>query len=503
MKSRSPLFKYTLFFALGIVTTGNIILSPTLLSLLLLSLFTLSLILYLINSKKRVHPVNVALNCSLLILYFFLGSWSASLSYNRGVEGVSQIIARVEREPLQLLVERKSYSKKGNSATLITYSKRYRERVVLFTNSDELIKKIDEGQILTINPKLKEIWLEERFQPGYRDWLIKKGCYSWGYLNKRELIDITTDALSIFTLSRELKRPFIDKIRERSRGEVWGETLIALTTGEKEELDREVVEWFKKSGTMHLMAVSGLHIGFLYFLITNLLSLLGRGSYKNFIKGGITLSIIWIYALVSGLSTSSVRASLMVTVLIISQLLSKEYSTLNALSISALITLLYNPNAIFLLGFQLSYCAILSILLINPYFEKSFRVKNPIFRRALKVLSITLSVQLGLSAIIVLNFGELPLYSLISNIVVIPIASIVIPVAILAISLEFLVAIPAVIYKFLKIGVEFMMQFLSRVEELPGNLIVVEQNSIEQYFLVSLTLILSIYTIVKGLYPSN
>lgn len=503
MRSTSTLLKYTLFYAIGVLFAYNLLLPISTLTITLLCFFTLSLTLHKINRRKRNYLINIFLLLSYLLLFLTLGSWRATLSPYIGGEYQSQISNRASEAPLQLLIEKRGVSRTGKSVVLTAYSKKYRERVILYITDNQLKEKIKPGSIVTIKSVLKPFELSHYVTSGYLKWLKRRGCFNWGYLNRKDIIEIGFNRYSIYALSNMLKEPFINKIIESSKGEAWGATLIALTTGERDYLERGVMDSFRNSGTVHLMSVSGLHIGFVYLIVIRITSLFGRGERLKRVRALMVIVAVWVYSLMCGLSISSIRASSMITVLALSKLISSEYNTINALAVSALITLLFNPLELLNLGFQLSYCAILSTLFITPYFSKVLAVKNRFFNAPLKLIAVTLSIQIGLSIITILNFGEIPLYSLLANLVVIPLASILIPFAIATFTLSLFLSIPTIVIKFLMHGVEFLQLFVERVEQLPNSVIVMEHNSIEQYFVVAFLILTIIYTSIKGSLHTN
>lgn len=213
--------------------------------------------------------------------------------------------------------------------------------------------------------------------------------------------------------------------------------IIALTCGDRTHLQPETKKDFQTTGVAHLLALSGLHIGILYKFLQKLLFFLpGRGGRAAKIRGGCTLLLLWLYALVTGLSSSIARAVLMCTCYEISGWQEEPKNGLQALSISALVLICSNPTAPLDLGFQLSYLAMLGIFLIHPILEKLLekqvdieacnRWQNRLFQGAnhlWKTLSITLSCQFSTLPILLLRFHSIPLAFQLANLLAAPLTA--------------------------------------------------------------------------------
>ena len=146
----------------------------------------------------------------------------------------------------------------------------------------------------------------------------------------------------------------------------------ALTFGYKDFLDDPLKHAFSSTGAMHVLAVSGLHVGIVYILIIGIFNLLRLETKYNWVKHLVLLICIWFYALITGMSPSVIRASTMLTFFILAEFFNKSTSAYNILAASAILLLIINPFFIMQVGFQLSYLAVLGILYIQPKIEKLF-----------------------------------------------------------------------------------------------------------------------------------
>lgn len=194
----------------------------------------------------------------------------------------------------------------------------------------------------------------------------------------------------------------------------------ALTLGQREMLSEDITEGFRRSGITHILAVSGLHVGMFSLLVLGLLSFFkGR---LNFIPPLAAIIAIWCFALVTGLGPSVTRASLMFTFLHAGLLIRRGVNSINSLLASAFVLLVINPALLFNTGFQLSYSAVLFILLFYRDLHSLIPVKNKLLNKLWSMTAVTLLAQAGTLPFIIFYFNSVPLLSVVTNIIAVPAA---------------------------------------------------------------------------------
>lgn len=207
--------------------------------------------------------------------------------------------------------------------------------------------------------------------------------------------------------------------------------IAALTLGDRDMLDREQLEAFARSGVMHIMAVSGLHVGMISMALSWMLFFL-RGRLKP-LKAVITVPLLWGFAFITGLSPSVLRATIMFTFLQAGTLTRRPASSMNSLLASAFIMTAARPAVLFEAGFQLSYLAVGFILLFYSRFSGLIRPRNRILRYVWQVTALSLVAQAGTMALTVRLFNIFPLLFPLSNILVVPITFLVLMLTMLLI----------------------------------------------------------------------
>lgn len=201
--------------------------------------------------------------------------------------------------------------------------------------------------------------------------------------------------------------------------------LSALTLGYQDELSDEVKQGFRTTGTVHVLSVSGLHVGIIYLMISFLLGFINRGAKYYWLKPILIILFLWIYAFITGLPSSVVRASAMLSVFCASQIFSKKSFSLHALFITAFFMLLYNPLFFFDIGFQLSFISVLSILLLQPIASGLLKIENKYIRYIWQMFILSVVAQLATFPICLYYFGTFPTYFFIGNLLVIPLVSLI------------------------------------------------------------------------------
>ncbi|WP_333808904.1 ComEC/Rec2 family competence protein [Flavobacterium sp.] len=197
----------------------------------------------------------------------------------------------------------------------------------------------------------------------------------------------------------------------------------ALILGQRLELDKETIADYSNAGVIHILAISGLHISIIYFFIVLLLKPLKRVKFGAEIQLLIVLSILWLFALLTGLPASVTRAVTLFSFISIGNYFNHPKAIYNALAISAFLILLVKPNAIFDIGFQLSYVAVLSIVLFQPFYRKFYFSENKIAIYFTDIVLVSLAAQIGVLPLSLYYFNQLPLLFLLANLVIIPLST--------------------------------------------------------------------------------
>ncbi|HKZ36510.1 MAG TPA: ComEC/Rec2 family competence protein, partial [Chryseolinea sp.] len=212
----------------------------------------------------------------------------------------------------------------------------------------------------------------------------------------------------------------------------------ALVLGITDGLDNELLTAYKGTGAMHILAVSGLHVGIIYGLLLFLLKPLQKVKHGKWFLAGISIVVLWLYAFITGLSPSVLRAVTMFSFVALAKPAQHRTNIYNILAASAFCILLYDPYLIMSIGFQLSYLAVLGIVYLQSGIYKLWEPTNRLLDEVWKVSSVSIAAQLATFALGLLYFHQFPNYFLLSNLFVIPGSFIVLIAGLVLLALSFI-----------------------------------------------------------------
>ena len=247
--------------------------------------------------------------------------------------------------------------------------------------------------------------------------------------------------------------------------------VLALVLGQKDDLTAEISDAYARSGTMHVLAVSGLHVGIICWVLCLLLvpfKYLGR---LRLLSSGIALLVLWFYAFVTGLSPSVLRAITMFTFLVVASMLGRQTSTYNTLSIAAFLLLFWNPSWIFSVGFQLSYLAVIGILYLQPRIYRLLTPNYWLLDKLWLLSAVSLGAQLSTAPLSVYYFHQFPTYFLLANWVVVPAAFAIVCLGLLVLATCFWPGLSATIAWLLEKVVLGVNVWIECTQKLPYSLV--------------------------------
>lgn len=233
--------------------------------------------------------------------------------------------------------------------------------------------------------------------------------------------------------------------------------------------DRSLIEYddkqnFVNSGVIHVLAVSGLHVGFIAIIFYALFS-----RFHIFTRSILTIAGLLFFMFLTGVPASVFRATLMAVILILSRITGRSNNIFNNLAIAGLVILIINPTDILNPGFQLSFSAVLSIIIFAPYFDRN--IKKLKLQKSIKAIftlfAVSFAAQIGTLPFTLYYFGKLSLISLVANLIVIPLIGIIVGIAITGLFLSFLSISISVFYS---ITNNLLTEFLFALTEFTGNM---------------------------------
>lgn len=255
----------------------------------------------------------------------------------------------------------------------------------------------------------------------YAQWLSLQNIYHTTFLNKEEYVK--TDLHSgnpIFAFSFNARDYFNSVLQHYLPDSSVLGVASALVLGLRNQVDDDLINAYAHSGTIHILAVSGLHVGAIYLLLVFLTAFIPKKKWYIVAKLLIFILGLWFYALLTGLSPSVVRATVMFSFIAIGDEMGRKTNLFNSLAGAALLTLCFDPKAIFSVGFQLSYIAVAGIGLLYSSFYNLLSPKTWLLRKVWQLLCVSLAAQIATFPLTVYYFHQFPNYFLFSNVLIVP-----------------------------------------------------------------------------------
>ena len=292
-------------------------------------------------------------------------------------------------------------------------------KIYLYVPKDSAAAALEPGEHILFHGVVNEPSNQGTPDFDYRAYLYRHGISGtlWVPQNHwRKTISAAAEPFS--TRTARLRHRMFEKYRE------WGlesdalAVVSAVSLGIKRELDQELKQKYSTSGASHVLAVSGLHVGimcvFLYFMLPAFL------FPKRWVREMTVMLIMWGYAVIIGLPLSITRSLIMFTLLALCRALRRDSSSVNTLALAALVMLICNPGAVYDMGFQLSFLAVLFILILEPEIASLVEPATAPGRYIRDLTAVSIAAQIGTAPIIIYSFSNFSTYFLITNLMIVP-----------------------------------------------------------------------------------
>lgn len=306
------------------------------------------------------------------------------------------------------------------------------------------------------------------FQFNYKHYLAQNGIFYQAYLGSEQLLVL--DNHPPFTLQRwvhSLRRNVVNTFDKLHLGKEELGVASALIIGYKEELGSDVKASYSRAGAIHVLAVSGLHVGIIFIMISRFLFFLKEKSWHKWMKFLIIFLFLWFYALLSGFSPSVLRATVMFSFILPATIWKLPSNIYNTIALSAFFLLLFDPDILFDVGFQLSYIAVTGIIYLHPKMKYWFVSRHKILNAIWSLTAVSLAAQLATMPLTLYYFGQFPNYFLIGNLLIVPFAGILVYLGIACIVFSFIPVVSDLLGYSLHYAIRGMNTVIFTIEKLP------------------------------------
>ncbi|WP_164905198.1 ComEC/Rec2 family competence protein [Aequorivita ciconiae] len=293
--------------------------------------------------------------------------------------------------------------------------------IVLVMAKDSLHPEFKPDEVLLVYGSISTI--PQPLNPhqfDYSKYMKSQGVYGQIRVSEKQVLKAMSSRSTIFGTAQNLRTGIVEKLKESKLKTDERAIVQALILGEKKDIDKSLYDEYAAAGAVHILAVSGLHVGILYAILAVLFAPLKRWKYGNILGSVSIILLLWFFAILSGLSPSVTRAVTMFSFFAFAQILQRRTNGINTLFLSLLTILIINPLWLFQVGFQLSYLAVFFILWLHPILYKIGYSTNWFLRKLWGIASVTICAQIGVLPLNLYYFHQFPGLFLLTNIVVLP-----------------------------------------------------------------------------------
>ena len=464
------IIKLSIFLILGIITGFSIDLPTNLLFIFFASLFLIFCISFL-RARRKIFD-DIFFGICTWSLIFTLGIATAYLHQPKNQPQHYINLQTVEADVIQIRVieilkpnlYNQPYIAEVETIYLGKNSIPAKGKVLLNISKDSIQQDIKSGMKLLVPGKLTNI--AEPLNPyrfNYRKFMQKQKVEKQLQLRKTEIQILPHTEKRLLTHISNFREQLIQNLSEAKFSKDELAIMQALLLGQRQDISKEIYDEYAAAGAIHILAVSGLHVGIILLILNWLFTPL------NYLKNGLVLKTIilillmWGFAMLAGLSPSVVRAVTMFSFIAIGMQMRRKTSVLNSLFISLFILLLVNPYFIFQIGFQLSYLAVFAIVTIQPKLFKLWQPKFKIAKYFWSLFTVSIAAQIGVVPLSLFYYHQFPGLFFLSNLVVLPVLGLILGLGILVILLALLNQLPDILAEIYGNLIGLMNKFIAWV----------------------------------------
>ena len=416
-----PILKIIIPLCIGLALAEKLVMSDRSLLVLLTSGFFLTLIMFLLSVNvpyQNEYIAGLLIFIDMIILGICLQVHDNRPFYNYSRHGldsqstVLRVISSPEERPKTYRILCEIVDSGKSSPNVCLYLRR---------NSDYLPQY---GHVISVHRALQQIEPpSEGDEFDYRRYCFNKNIGYRVFASEDDIIAVDTVPKKNFHVCvMSLRDNLLNILKSYSPDDKSYSVAAALLLG-YDEIDEDTRQSFRAAGTIHVLCVSGLHVATVFMLISFLMGLLPGRRFRRFIAPLLSVMLLWIYAAITGFSSSVTRASLMLTLATVGGVTGRRNNVVANICGSALILMIINPNIIFSVGAKMSYAAVSGIVMFRDSLPNTDRYPFPL-NRVVELMCVSVSVQLAIAPIILYYFHTFSTYFLFSNIIAVPLATI-------------------------------------------------------------------------------
>ncbi|MDR3046916.1 MAG: ComEC family competence protein [Bacteroidales bacterium] len=368
------------------------------------------------------------------------------------------------------------------------------ENAILYFQKTEKSSNLKIGDQLLIHAKFNPI--EKNTNPysfDFKTYMQRKKIRYTAYISPVNFQVVNTlEHFSVRKMSFQIQHFFIDQFNKAGMDGDEFAIATAILLGNNENLNPELRNSYASAGVSHILCVSGMHVGIIYMILNFLLHSFDINRKSRMVKNIIILSLIWIYANITGLAPSVLRSAMMFSFVSIGDLFNRNCNIYHSLFTSLFVLLCINPLYLFEMGLQLSYLAVFGIALFQRPIVNLWTPKTKLTKYFWELISVSLSAQLATCPISIYYFGQFPNYFLLSNIAVMMLSFIIVISGVVVLVFSFSNIIATFFAQILCFEISKMNIIIRFIEKMPG--------AVSDYLALSISQVILLYIIILGFY---
>lgn len=488
-----PLARITISFVLGILIAYYLKPTPEFVFALLFIAGIIFSISYFLSKRKTTNAVYFGLTTYLLAFGIGASTQIVHTDYFQKNNYVhcKSVFDQPHWISLTLREKLKSTSFNERYIAIINQidGRKYSGRVLLNIKKDSLNRPLEMGTHLKLNGAFyKQLPSKNPSQFDYSNYLENIQIYAQIYTGANDIKISSVINKDIWYYSSRLRTKILKNLEKNHFNSAELNVAAALILGQQQDISPEIIRDYQYAGAVHILSVSGLHIGFILLFVTFILKPFPNTRRGAFIKLIIILLSLISFGIIAGLAPSVVRSVTMFSFVAIGMYLRRSTNIFHTLLVSILIILLFQPSFLFNVGFQLSYVALFFILWLQPLLANLWLPKNKVAKYLWDILTVSFAAQIGAFPLSIYYFHQFPGLFFVTNLVVIPFLSIIMALGVLVMVLAAFDYVPLFLSKSLEWLILCMNKIINWVASFEQ--FIIRDIPFNWYFLVSLYLLI-------------
>lgn len=442
-------FQLTLFLLIGILLGNYLLPSPIIVIYCLLFLVVIFLGVYLYTNKSFKNTLLFSFVFYVLAISIGVATTTFYKHEHKELYFEKQSSFSIQEPQEAILLVTKvlkstAYYNKYEASVLEMNGEKVLGSVLVNIQIDSLLRGLEVDHKFLVVTNFGEIPAPKNpYEFNYKKYLKKQQIQYQVYLKGRELLLVDIRVHTLKGAAARIRKLINTALLKDGFAGNELAVINALLLGQRQQLSYDLRQSYTGAGAIHILAVSGLHVGIILLILTFLLKPLHYFKNGKLIASVIIILSLWIFALMAGLSASVVRAVTMFTAITIGMYSNRPANMYNTLLISMFFLLIFNPNYVFDVGFQLSYLAVFGIVWIQPKLYNLFEVKYWLLNKLWQLITVSMAAQIAVLPLSLFYFHQFPGLFFVSNLVIIPFLGIILTVGVLVIFLSVLGVLPS------------------------------------------------------------